>query len=70
LQCLAQDAIEIAELREEVTQAEVATMMARAHAVQAEGMARERAALLAKGRGEAVKATQRVSIGDDLATVR
>jgi hypothetical protein len=36
-------------------------MMARACAVQVEGMARERAALLATAYGEVVKATQRVS---------
>jgi hypothetical protein len=41
--------------------------MVRAHAVQAHGMAREKTALLATTNGEAVEATQRVSIlGDEL----
>jgi chromosome segregation ATPase len=44
--------------------------MARAHAIQEEGRARERATLLATTHGEAVEATQRVStLGDELATV-
>jgi hypothetical protein len=47
LQRLVQGAVEMAELHEEVTRAQVATMMARACVVQVEGMARERAALLA-----------------------
>jgi hypothetical protein len=71
LQRLVQGAVEMAELHEEVTRAQVATMMARACAVQVEGMARERAALLATTRGEVVEATQRVSTsGDELATIR
>jgi hypothetical protein len=41
--------------------------MVRAHATQAHGMAREKTALLATANGEAVEATQRVSIlGDEL----
>jgi formylmethanofuran dehydrogenase subunit A len=69
MQCLARDATEVAELQEEVTRAQVATVMARAHAAQVEGMAREKATLLATAHDEVARATQRVSIlGDQLVT--
>jgi hypothetical protein len=45
MQYLAQDMAEVAELWEEVTQVQVATVMARAHTVQVEGMAREKTTL-------------------------
>jgi hypothetical protein len=45
MQYLAQDMAEVAELWEEVTQVQVATVMVRAHTVQVEGMAREKTTL-------------------------
>jgi hypothetical protein len=71
VQCLARDTAEVAELREEVTQAHAAAIMVRACAAQAEGIVREKAVLLVTIHGEAAEATQRVStLGDELVTVR
>jgi hypothetical protein len=53
---LARDAIEMAELQEEVTRAWVAAVMAGTFATQAERMAQERAVLLATTCGEASEA--------------
>jgi hypothetical protein len=69
MQCIAWEAAEMAELREEVTQAQAAVVMARAHAAQAEGTTREKDVLLATIHGEAAKVTQRDStLGDELVT--
>jgi hypothetical protein len=57
MQCIAWEAAEMAELREEVTQAQAAVVMARAHAAQAEGTTREKDVLLATIHGEAAKVT-------------
>jgi hypothetical protein len=71
MQCLAQDMAELAELQEEVTQAQAANVMVRAHAAQVEGTAQEKVALLAIIDGEVAEVTQRVSaLGDELVTVR
>jgi hypothetical protein len=71
MQCLAQDMAELAELQEEVTQAQAANVMVRAHAAQVEGTAQEMVALLAIIDGEVAEVTQRVSaLGDELVTVR
>jgi hypothetical protein len=71
MQCLAQDATEVAELWEEVTRAQAATIMVRARAAQVEGMAWVKAALLATTHDEVVEATQKVYVlGDELATLR
>jgi hypothetical protein len=66
MQRLARDAVDVAEVLEEVT-----VVMARARATQVEGMAREKVAMLATAHDEAAGATQRVCIlGDELATAR
>jgi hypothetical protein len=71
MQCLTQDMAELAELQEEVTQAQAANVMVRAHAAQVEGTAQEKVALLAIIDGEVAEVTQRVSaLGDELVTVR
>jgi hypothetical protein len=58
------------ELWEEVTRVQAAAVMVRVRAAQAEGMVREKIALLATTHGEAVEVTQRVSIlRDDLVVV-
>jgi hypothetical protein len=71
MQCLARYKAEMAELQEEVTQAQVAAVMAGARAAHAKGMAQEKTVLLAATHGEAVEVTQRVSIlGDELMAAR
>jgi hypothetical protein len=71
MQCVAQDAVEVAELQKEVTRAQVAAVMVRARTAQAEGMAREKTTLLVTTLGEAVEVTQRVSVlGDELVAMR
>jgi hypothetical protein len=59
----------VAELQEEVTQVQAIAVMAGAHAAEVEGMAQEKAAVLATAHDEVAGATQRVSIlGYELAT--
>jgi hypothetical protein len=71
MQCVAQDAVEVAELQKEVTRAQVAAVMARARTAQAEGMAWEKTTLLVTTLGEVVEVTQRVSVlGDELVAMR
>jgi hypothetical protein len=71
MQCLAQDATEVVELQEEVTQVQAAAIMVKARATQAEGMAQEKTALLVTAHSEVVEATQRVSIlGDKFVATR
>jgi hypothetical protein len=62
MQRLTRDVAEVAERREEVTRAQAATRMARAHTTQVEGMAQENVVLLATTHDEAAEATHRVSI--------
>jgi hypothetical protein len=56
------DAAEVAVLQEEVTQARVVVIKARARTTRSERMAQEKAALLAFARGEANEAAQMVSL--------
>jgi hypothetical protein len=62
MQRLARDMAEVVKPQEEANRVQAAAVMVRAHAAQAEGMAREKATLLAKTHDEAAGATQRVSI--------
>jgi hypothetical protein len=57
MQRLAQDAAEVTEHWEEVTRAQVTAVMARSRASQAEGMAWEKAVLLATAHDEAAGVT-------------
>jgi hypothetical protein len=57
VQCLAQDMAEMAELQEEVTQAQAAALLAGARAAHAKGVAREKTMLLVTTRGEAAEVT-------------
>jgi dihydroxyacetone kinase-like predicted kinase len=67
MQRLSQDATEMAELHEELTQAQAATIMARVRATHAERTTWEKNALLATAHGEVVEAAQRVfALGDEL----
>jgi hypothetical protein len=61
MQRLAWDPIEVEELREEVTRAQVATVMVGARTTHAERMTQGRVILLVTTHGEASKVTQRVS---------
>jgi hypothetical protein len=61
VQHLAQDAIEVAEIQEEVTRAWEAAVMVGPHTAKAERMAQERAVLLGTIHGEASEVAQRVS---------
>jgi hypothetical protein len=61
VQRLAWDVTEVAELREEVTQARATTVMVGTCTVQAERMAQERAAVLVIAHSEVSEAAQRVS---------
>jgi hypothetical protein len=70
MQRIAQDAAEVAKLQE-VTQVQAVAIMARSRATEAEGMAWEKAALLATSHDEVARVTQWVSIlGSQLAIVR
>jgi hypothetical protein len=61
MQHVAQDAAEVAK-RQEVIQAQAVAIMARARVAEAEGMAWEKAALLATSHDEAARVTQWVSV--------
>jgi hypothetical protein len=61
VQRLAWDAIEVAKLREEVTQAWAAAVLAETRVTRVERMAQERVVLLATAHGEVDEAAQRVS---------
>jgi hypothetical protein len=62
MQRLAQDATELVELWELVTQTSAAAIMAEARAAWAKKMAQERVFLVATARGEVDEAAQRVSV--------
>jgi hypothetical protein len=62
MQRLAQDATELVELWELVTQTPTAAIMAEARAAWAKKMAQERVFLVATTRGEVYEAAQRVSV--------